>query len=254
MKRIAFFVIISLIALKTASAQQNDDRHWQRQIEAQYKAAQLARILALDTQPTANQNLYDVKHYELNLTIDVTGKQIYGSVTILAQVVEQAIDQMDINLLSSMVVDGVKMNNAALQYQRPTDLIRMTLDRTYQPGEWFRVTIDYHGRPQQSGFGAFGFDTHNNQPMIWTLSEPFGARNWWPCKDFPVDKADSVDIKVTVPENLIVASNGNLRSITPQAGKKTYWWHESYPITTYLVSLAIHPYYVYSNYYRYSTT
>lgn len=254
MKKIVFIIIIGFSAFGMARAQQNDDRHSEARLEAQAKARQLARILTMDTQPTTNQNFYDVKHYELNLTIDVTGEQIRGAVTILAQVVQQAINQMDVNLLSSMAVDAVKMNNTSLQFQRPNDLIRVTLDRTYQPGELFQVTIDYHGRPSQSGFGAFGFDTHNNQPMIWTLSEPFGARNWWPCKDFPIDKADSVDIKVTVPENLMVAANGTLRSVSQQSHQKTYWWHESYPITTYLVSLAIHPYYVYADYYHYSPT
>ncbi len=106
-------------------------------------------------------------------------------------------------------------------------------------------------KPSQSGFGAFGFDTYSGQPMIWSLSEPFGARNWWPCKDIPADKADSADIKVTVPSNLIVASNGNLRAETVNGSQKTFWWHESYPITTYLVSVAIHPYQIYSDYYRY---
>ncbi len=254
MKKMVLLVTIGLLVFGVAAAQDNVDRHWETRLEAQAKAAQLARSVDLANDLTDNQNCYDVKHYDLNLTIDVTGKQIFGSVTILAGVVLQPIDQMDVNLLSSMVVDAVTMNNTAVPFQRPADLIRIVLDQTYHPGEFFRVTIDYHGRPQQSGFGAFGFDTYNNQPMIWTLSEPFGARNWWPCKDFPVDKADSVDIKVTVPENLIVASNGSLRSVIPQANKKTYWWHESYPITTYLVSLAIHPYQVYSDYYRYAAT
>ena len=40
------------------------------------------------------------------------------------------------------------------------------------------------------------FDSHNNIDHIWTLSEPYGARDWWPCKDDPSDKADSVDIKI----------------------------------------------------------
>ena len=82
--------------------------------------------------------------------------------------------------------------------------------------------------------------------MIWSLSEPYAARTWWPCKDLPRDKADSADIVITVPNNLIVASNGTLREETEISGdRKRFWWHEKYPIATYLISIAIYPYRVY---------
>jgi hypothetical protein len=85
--------------------------------------------------------------------------------------------------------------------------------------------------------------------MIWTLSEPFGARDWWPCKDFNDDKADSLDMTCTVPDNLIVASNGVLVSDVDNGSTRTFHWHTSSPISTYLVSLAIHPYTVFSDSY-----
>jgi hypothetical protein len=88
--------------------------------------------------------------------------------------------------------------------------------------------------------------------MIGTLSEPFGARVWWPCKDVNSDKADSVDIRVTIPNDLIVASNGTLREKNIEGNLTTYWWHEQYPIATYLVSVAIYPYRVYYDDYLYN--
>ncbi len=62
-------------------------------------------------------------------------------------------------------------------------------------------------------------------------------------------KADSIDIRVTVPNDLIVASNGLLKSKTTMGPLTTYWWHHGYPIVTYLVSLAIYPYFVWSDTY-----
>jgi len=88
--------------------------------------------------------------------------------------------------------------------------------------------------------------------MIWTLSSVFGARAWWPCKDVPSDKPDSMDIRVTVPSDLIVASNGLLRQTTAQNNATTYWWHEGHPIATYLVFLAIHPYEMHYDEYLYN--
>ena len=135
-----------------------------------------------------------------------------------------------------------------LNYTHSNDMLSVVLDRVYVQDEQFNIVIAYNGRPQYS----FYFDRYGQNPMIFTLSEPFGARAWWPCKDIPSDKADSVDIQATVPNNLIVASNGLLRETIPDSNKTTYWWHEQYPIVTYLVSLAIHPYEVYYDDYLYN--
>jgi hypothetical protein len=139
-----------------------------------------------------------------------------------------------------------------LNSDRNNDILAINLERTYLKDEQFRLTVIYNGRPQDSDYQSFHFDTYNNEPMIWTLSSVFGARAWWPCKDVPSDKPDSIDIRITVPSELIVASNGSLRQTHTVGNKTMYWWHEKYPIATYLVSLAIHPYEMHYDYYLYN--
>ena len=79
--------------------------------------------------------------------------------------------------------------------------------------------------------------------LIWTLSQPFFAHTWWPCKDLPEDKADSVDVVITVPDGLTAVSNGVLRqTVENPDGTKTFFWHEGYPVPPYLVSLAVSGY------------
>jgi len=214
---------------------------------AKLEARRFAKILYADAQQTENQANYDVRYYDIYLDIDPELELIDGHVDIDADVVGDAMDRLDVNLLDNMVVDSVIVLNQAVGFTHINHLVTVLLDRTYDTGEKVRVRIYYHGNPTQSGFGAFGFDTYSGQPMIWSLSEPFGARNWWPCKDIPEDKADSVDIRITVPANLIVASNGLLRSVTGVNDKKMVWWHEKYPIVSYLVSVAIHPYSIFSD-------
>ena len=119
------------------------------------------------------------------------------------------------------------------------------------------MDVNYSGKPQSSGFGSFAFGKRegSNEPLIWTLSEPFYARTWWPCKDLPEDKADSAGIAVTVPENLTAVSNGLLTNINNNGdGTRTFFWHEKYPITTYLISLAVSAYEYTVDYFRYSPT
>jgi len=78
------------------------------------------------------------------------------------------------------------------------------------------------------------------------------ARTWWPCKDRPDDKADSMDIYVTCDTTLYCASNGTLIDTTFNGdGTWTFYYQERYPITTYLFSLAISNYSVWEDWYYY---
>ncbi len=96
------------------------------------------------------------------------------------------------------------------------------------------------------------FASHDSVPWVWSLSEPYGARDWWPCKDHPLDKADSVDVRVTCDARFKVGSNGRLVSITPRGNNlHTYAWSERYPIATYLVSVALTNYQEFSDWFRY---
>ena len=109
--------------------------------------------------------------------------------------------------------------------------------------------------PAGTGFGSFEFSDHDGTAWAWSLSEPYGARDWWPCKDHPSDKADSVDVYVTSTALYKVASNGRLAHITFNGdGTRTTHWSERYPIATYLVSVALTNYAEFTNWFRYSPT
>jgi aminopeptidase N len=212
--------------------------------EADTKARLLAkgldRDLAKDKNATPNMALYDVKFYDLVLDLNPGTRILTGKVTVSAEVVGANLTAMDLNLTGNMVVGQVMAGGQAVGATHAGNILSATLDRTYLQGELVTLEIEYEGDPEGINFG---WDTYGNQPLVWTLSEPYGARDWWPCKDLNTDKADSVDITVTVPDNLNVASNGLLTAVTvPESGKKTYFWQERYPIVTYLVSLTIHPF------------
>ena len=81
------------------------------------------------------------------------------------------------------------------------------------------VTIYYQGVPPNTGFGSFVTSVHAGVPGMWTLSEPYGSRDWWPCKNGLDDKADSIDVIITNPSQYTAASNG-LRQSENIAGDK----------------------------------
>lgn len=215
--------------------------------EAEAKARLMAKTRQQDAMRTANMELYDVTFYDLNLDLNPGTQTLTGTVTVEARVLDTALAAMELHLYHNMSVSSVSTGALPLAFSHNGDLLAITLDQTYQPGAMVSVTVDYTGNPDSD---YFGWDSFNGDPWIWTLSEPYGARRWWPCKDLNTDKADSVDIHVTVPDDLIVASNGLLDSETvPAPGLRTYFWKERYPIVTYLVAVTVHPFATFSNTY-----
>ena len=192
-----------------------------------------------------NQEKIDIKFYELNLDIDFNSSRLRGSVTVNGVIGNIYPDFIELDLYDNMTVDSILQNNIPILYLHENDMLKIPIsDITLNEENLFSLTIFYQGTPDHCGAGGFKFDEHQNIGHVWTLSEAYCARSWWPCKDDPSDKADSVNIIISVPIEpaYIVASNGLLSSTTINNNKKTYFWKERYPITTYLVSLAIYPY------------
>ncbi|MBM4117877.1 hypothetical protein FJ251_09055 [bacterium] len=215
--------------------------------EAELKQRNAERQLLALFERTVNQEQYDVRQYDLALNLNPTTQTLTGTNIITATVVGAAISTLELDLATGMTVTACTAGGQPVAWTHSAGLLRVTLDHAYANGDEIEVVVNYTGNP---GGEAFGWDSHLGQPMIWTLSEPFGARQWWPCKDLNTDKAETMRIKVTVPSNLIVASNGKLISdVNNGNGTRTFHWYSNYPIVPYLVSLAIHPYAVNSDWY-----
>ena len=201
---------------------------------------------------TESQGMIDITYYGIDLDIDFDSEIIIGSVVINGSVGMDQPDSFEFDFLSNMNVDSIKYYGQETTFIHQDNIIKIPAPEVTIPeGYNFSITIFYHGSPQQCGAAGFKFDEHMGIDHAWTLSEAYCARSWWPCKDDPSDKADSVDIVVAVPSDpdFIVASNGILQNTILDNEKKIYHWKEVYPITTYLVSLAIYPYTLWSDQY-----
>ncbi|MCH7721806.1 MAG: T9SS type A sorting domain-containing protein [Bacteroidetes bacterium] len=197
----------------------------------------------------------DVTYYKLDLTLTHTPNYLIGAVTVNARVDTLSITNLFLDLRDNMDVDSVLLNGTATTFDHSNNELTIDLDRVYVQNEIFSVVVFYQGVPVTSGFSSFKFGTHDGQPIISTLSEPYGASDWWPCKDTPADKVDSADIWITVDQSMIPVSNGMIQEIILNGdGTHTYKWKEQYPIVHYLISLAITNYHQYDTYYHYSST
>jgi hypothetical protein len=248
-----FLVIMCVLGISVVAAAQEMTRDDFINAEWQMKAKYYQSLLERqESNFLLDQNDFDVKYWDLSVTVtNITGPPISGKVITTVQSVINGLTIVDYDFHTQMVVDSVRINGAPATYTRPAGFVRITLDRTYNTGEQVTTAVYYHGNPPGGGFGSFTWNTHgNNQPIISTLSEPEGAREWWPCKDTPHDKADSSDVRITVPSNLVATSNGEMVSNVDNGnGTRTFHWHEAHPITTYLVCLAISNYQSFTNWY-----
>ncbi len=235
-KYILFLLMFSFSAAQTIMGQ-TDILHLHKK-KLWQNAGRLNKVNQTNS-ATAN---YDAIYYKLELEISFSPNLLTGKVT--------GHFRNKINELKTLVLDFddaltiSAISGPVKSYTHSGQKITIELTRTFLKDELIELTIEYSGVPDAGSNRWFVFDRlPNGADHVWTLSEPFGAKQWWPCKDSPADKADSVDIVVTVPDNQIVASNGTLISDSFSGdGKRTFHWHEKYPIATYLVSLAIAPY------------
>ena len=196
---------------------------------------------------TANNN-YDVNYYRCEWEVNPAIRYITGKVTVYFTITT-ASNNIKLDLMSPLVVDSVKKNNMLLVKQQTSNTLNINFISTLNVGVKDSITIFYQGVPPNTGFGSFIQDQHSGTPVMWSLSEPYGSRDWWPCKNGLDDKADSIDIFITAPAQYKAASNGILQSETLIAGntKKVTHWKHRYPIASYLMCFAVTNYVVFNN-------
>ncbi|MBJ2173791.1 T9SS type A sorting domain-containing protein [Aureibaculum sp. A20] len=212
-------------------------------IEAEAKAA----TKIINHKANINTVNYDVTHHRMDWVIDPAIAFINGSVTTTFTALEN-LSTVTFDLDDNMMVSAVSENGTSLAFsQNANDELIITLPQTLLLGESTAIKITYSGNPQSSGFGSFEQTEHNGTPIIWTLSEPFGAKGWWPCKQDLNDKIDSIDVYLKTPELYTSVSNGLEQSQTIDAGIKTTHFKHKYPIPAYLIAIAVTNYSTYNH-------
>ncbi len=194
-----------------------------------------------------NYKLTDVIYQRMECDINPDILFIKGVITTHFKNKIQNLNEIEFDLFSAMIVDSVIHNNQKLTFNRTENKLNITLSESLIEGQLDSVSVYYNGSPRNSSFGAFSKTMHNNVPNIWTLSEPYGAMEWWPCKQSLADKIDSIDIIVTSPEFHRTASIGVLISETVDNGFRKMHWKHRFPIATYLVAISVTNYSNYSD-------
>jgi aminopeptidase N len=196
---------------------------------------------------TNNMQAYDVDRYTLRHEILVDEKAISGSATIAFDVVA-SMNVLELNFDGFYDIDRIEADGAPLDFEQTESMLSIDLGQNLQPGDAGAVTVFYEGRPVEATRppwnGGFTWEeTPSGQPWIATSFQGEGCDIWWPCKDHPGDEPSGVDLYITVPGELVVASNGVLIDVVDEpSGKKTFHWQTNVSTNIYGIALNIAPY------------
>ncbi len=209
------------------------------------EAASLATALDSNLQPI------DVKHYRLQIRLSPDAPAIAGTVTISAETTSQ-VEAISIDAEPNLTIDALRFDGSSRSFKRKKNRIDISFSEPLQALRSFEVAIDYHGIPVVSNLLGGGMLVARHPaggfPVMASLSEPYAAPTWWPCIDDPTDKA-TAEIEATAPSGYQIASNGLLDGTQNNADQTTtFFWRESFPIATYLISVAA------TNYSRFEDT
>lgn len=203
------------------------------------KKLMLASSLLLISVVAVSQNFpkFDVTYCRADWNMSPDAMYINGSVCTHFVPIESDAKVIDFDLASNLNVDRIVGKDGNLQYIRSGNKIIVDLPNKLKEGKKDSLTIFYHGTPVSTGYGSFKINSFHH--TLWTLSESFGAKDWWPCRQNFYDKIDSMDIYVTCPSKYSVASNGVLVSDVPVGSAHTVHYKEHHLINHYMVGVAV---------------
>ncbi|MBP8240647.1 MAG: hypothetical protein KAX50_11825, partial [Saprospiraceae bacterium] len=175
-------------------------------------AAQAAHTRRLEFRSSPQTQNYDVKYHRFEWQINPTVRYISGTVTTYFTAGEEGFQTLHFDFDPAFNISEIRQRGAALNFQvlAAEKLLAIQLPNPMSAGSLDSVSITYAGQPPSSGFGSFAQANPGGNPALWTLSEPYGARDWWPCKQDLNDKIDSIDVIVRTQAAYRAASNGLL--------------------------------------------
>jgi len=192
---------------------------------------------------------WDLTYNCLKLTIDPAVMYLSGSVVFEFVSKKDGLSSVTIDLDNALTIKSVIANRLNLSFSQQKATATIHLASVLKKNERGAFTVTYSGEPSATGLGSiFSTIVGGNVPCIATLSEPYGAKDWWPCKQSLEDKIDSIDVIVETPMEYRTASNGVLVSDSVLKGKRTCHWKHRHPIATYLVFFSSTDYDTYSDY------
>ena len=220
----------------------------QRRLLSAGSARQAERLQAANSnrprKRSRPQRTFDVLNYTIHTRFDVPNKTVIGDEIVMLKPLHAGFNSFELDA-SSMKIEAVTLSgsNLSLQWSQPPNKLAIKLDRAYQPDETIVVRIKYRARPERGLY--FIPETQGSNALwskpaqIWTQGEPEENHYWFPCYDYPDDKA-TTEQYITTGADEIAISNGTLiETINNPDTTRTFHWKMEQPHATYLTSIVV---------------
>ena len=199
---------------------------------------------------------YDVDRYILRHEILPGEKAITGSSTIELTVVAP-METLELDFDGAFDISRVESGGVDLNYTQDARKLYVDLASPPAAGDELNVTVYYSGKPVEAERppweGGFVWEqTPSGQPWVSTAIQGEGCDVWFPCKDHPLgEPRKGVELYITVPAGLTVASNGVLQGVEEMSdGRSTFHWRTDVSTNIYGVALNIAPYVLFEDTYQ----
>lgn len=187
----------------------------------------------------APDRVVDVRHIRLELSFELEKKKLNGVAKISfapidSGVREIVLDACDMDL-GDVTLDGKPV---AIQYDGAK--LRVCFSEPPPADEVATIAIPYSVTNPKAGIYFVAPDAnYPKKPVeVWTQGQDEDARYWFPCFDYPNEKATS-EIVVTVPKQFNTLSNGKLLEVKETPAGKVFHWRHDVPHVAYLVTLVV---------------
>ena len=196
--------------------------------------------------PTDCLDSLDMLHYELHVDVDHPAAILYGDAFLTFLSLKEGLASIRLDL-RQLTVSAVLDDGSPIPYTHTGDTLFVTLASPLSEGDTATVEIVYSGTPDNEGGGGFGGFWIIGYPVTdfsmgvgLNTDPPSMGRYWFPSVDQPCDKA-TCDIITTTSLAKMGVANGYLDTVVVDsvAETNTWYWKETFPISTYLIALSI---------------
>jgi Aminopeptidase N len=194
---------------------------------------------------TPERSWWDVQHYDISVTPDISNKSITGKTTIVYKVIaDKHSDYLQIDLQKPLTIDEIYYNDKlyinypAKPYYNEGNVWHIPLPKAAL-NSIQKISIVYHGTPKEAirppwdGGWIWSKDLSSN-PWVSVACQGLGASVWYPCKDYQGDEPDlGATLSITIPDTLSGIGNGRLINKKTAGNKTTFTWEVKSPINNY---------------------
>lgn len=181
----------------------------------------------------------EIRHIKLEIALDFERKQITGTATHRVAAIADGLATLEFDA-AELEIAAVRAAGEPIAFESADHKLRVTFAIALAAGTEIDLEIDYSASPRRGLYFVGPDDAYSSKPVqAWTQGEDEDSRYWFPCYDYPNNRATS-EVIATVPEKFTVISNGAQISVEHDhaAHTRSFHFRHDVPHSAYLITLA----------------